>query len=118
MTTNYCLPVLCLCIFCQCTPTRAFNWPLVPDIRVDPAHEQLFDALLVLCITCQATLQKSYLWEKKYDCLPVLDGWHVCCLCCVSKMSLSLCEEGVSGDNCGDWLRAPPHPLCSPLTPV
>lgn len=47
------------------TTHRSFNWPLVPDIREDPAHEQLFDALLVPCITCQATLRKSYLWEKK-----------------------------------------------------
>jgi hypothetical protein len=47
---------------CVC---RSFNWPLVPDIREDPAHERLFDALLVICTTCQATLKKSYLWEKK-----------------------------------------------------
>jgi hypothetical protein len=51
-----------LTMVCVC---RSFNWPLVPDIREDPAHERLFDALLVICTTCQATLKKSYLWEKK-----------------------------------------------------
>jgi hypothetical protein len=44
---------------------RAFNFPTVLDIKEDPAHERLYDCLLVLCVTCQATLKKSYLWEKK-----------------------------------------------------
>ena len=43
----------------------AFNWPTVPDIREDPAMQQLYTAMLVIYTTCESTLQKSYVWEKK-----------------------------------------------------
>jgi len=46
-------------------PHSAFNWPTVPDIREEPALEQLYTCLLVIYTTCETTLQKSYVWEKK-----------------------------------------------------
>ena len=44
---------------------RAFNWPIVPDIREDIDNERLFDVMLVIAVTCEATLKKSYFWEKR-----------------------------------------------------
>ncbi len=48
-----------------CDSRRAFNWPVVPNVKEDVLNERLYTAVLVIFLKCGESLKKSYIWEKK-----------------------------------------------------